>query len=274
MAGESETRLPWDAVREIFREVVKAELAPWSSSQEIYLEQTLAFAQGRFDEGVGFVRYFEQMNRRPGGDVLDLGTGTGGVALAFANCPCYRVSAIDIGQNRILRKVSEATGLPVHYALANGLELPFRDESFDIVLLIEALEHISAPSLLGREIFRVLCRGGVCLVSTPARLRYVLKRDPHYGVPLVAGLPNALQRFIVNRVAGRRIVSPDGRSWPAYDVERLFWHVHEIVRIFPGSATVEALFERPPVGGPLLSSGWWRRRFRNFLFNHVVVRKS
>jgi SAM-dependent methyltransferase len=273
VAEGSETRLPWDGVREVFRDVVRAEFAPWGSSKKAYLEQTLAFALGRFDEGIGFVGYFDLASQYGAGDVLDLGTGTGGVALAFANCPRYRVSAIDVGQNRILRKVTQATGLPLRYALANGLELPYREEAFDTVLLIEAIEHISRPALLGREIFRVLRPGGVCLVSTPARLRYVLGRDPHYGVPFVAGLPNAVQRFVVNRIARRRIVSPDGRSWPAYDVERLYWHVNEIARIFPGSPTVEPLFARAPAGGLFLSGEWWRSRFRKFLFNHVVIRK-
>lgn len=89
----------------------------------------------------------------------------------------------------------------------------------------------------------------------------------------MAGLPNAVQRFVVDRIARRRIVSPDGRSWPAYEVEHLYWHVNEIARVFPRVMTVEPLFACPPVGGPFLSPEWWRRRLRNFLFNHVVIRK-
>jgi SAM-dependent methyltransferase len=252
-------------------------LNPWVVAGQPFLHDQLAFALGRFDEGAGFVRYFERARpslRRPPRDVLDLGTGNGGIAFAFANCPRYRVSAIDIGQNRILRQFARRENLPVGYALASGHELPYAAESFDLVLLIETIEHLPRPRRLGEEIMRVLRPGGVCLVTTPARLRYLFAPDPHYGVRFVAGLPNFLQRFAVNRIARRRITSPDGGSWPAYDVERLYWHVREIAGLLPDPKTVDVLFAQPPSGGPFLTGAWWRRKFRNFLFNHVLISKG
>jgi ubiquinone/menaquinone biosynthesis C-methylase UbiE len=273
-------RIPWSDFRELFRRTVETSLAPWMNSDQTYLQGHLSFALGRFDEGVGFLRYFEvsrvgsRFSHRDLLDLLDVGTGNGGVAFAFANSPNYRVSAIDIGQNQVLRQVVRSTGLPIRYALANGHALPYPAESFDIVLLVDALEHISQPRALGREIIRVLRPGGVCFITTPARMRYLFAADPHYGVHCLAGLPNPLQRFIVNRVARRRIVAPDGRAWPAYDVAHLYWHAQEIARLFPGPNAVEILFAIPPIGGAFLSLEWWRRKLRNFLFNHVIIHKT
>jgi hypothetical protein len=127
---------------------------------------------------------------------------------------------------------------------------------------------------MGAEIMRVLRPGGVCLVSTPARLRYVLTPDPHYGVRGIAGLPNPLQRFVVNRIARRRVVAPDGASWPAYDVAHLYWTARGIGRTFPGPKTVGPLFTLPMTGGPALSGEWWRRMLRDFLFDYVVITKA
>lgn len=43
----------------------------------------------------------------------------------------------------------------------NATTLPFKDETFDVVIAGELIEHIPQPLLLLREIERVLRRGGV-----------------------------------------------------------------------------------------------------------------
>ena len=260
-------RRPWAELKRAFSDGVEASARGWFDPREPYLREQLRFALGRFDHGVALVRYFAFDHRglpeKPL-DVLDLGTGNGGVAFAFANCPDYRVAALDVGRNPVLRDVARATGLPVRYALASGRELPYGDASFDIVLLIETIEHVARARQMGQEILRVLRPGGVCLVSTPARLRYVLAADPHYGVRGIAGLPNPVQRFVVDRIARR----------PAYDVAHLYWTVRGIGRMFPGPKSVGPLFTRPMVGGPFFSREWWRRTLRDFLFDYVVVTKT
>jgi SAM-dependent methyltransferase len=271
------TRGPWPGLRKAFSDAVESGMRPWLDAGQPYLLEQSRFALGRFDHGAALLRYLEcdhpglpQRTR----DVLDIGTGNGGIAFAIANCPGYRVAAVDIGQNRVLRDVKRATGLPVRYALASGRQLPYAAESFDIVLLIETLEHVARPRKLGEEILRVLRPGGVCLLTTPARLRYVLAADPHYGIRGIAGLPNAVQRFVVDRIARRRVVAPDGAWWPAYDVAHLYWTVQGIGSLFPGPTTVSPLYSRPMVGGPAFSHEWWRRKLRAFLFDYVVITKA
>lgn len=270
-------RCPWTDVRQAFSDCVEASARAWFDPREPYLQEQLRFALGRFDHGEALLRYFELHHHglpaKPR-DVLDLGTGNGGVAFAFANCPDYRVAALDVGRNPVLRDVARATGLPVRYALASGRALPYGTASFDIVLLIETIEHVAEARRMGEEIMRILRPGGVCLVSTPARLRYLFAPDPHYGVRGIAGLPNPVQRFIVNRIARRRFASPVGEAWPAYDVAHLYWTVGGIGRVFPGRRTVGPLFGRPMVGGAAFSREWWRRKLRDFLFDYVVVTKA
>ena len=275
--GSVAARLPWLDLRQAFSDAVESGLRPWLDSGQPYLSEQLLFALGRFEAGAALLGYFECDNDRllpKPRSILDVGTGNGGVAMAFANCPDYRVAAMDIGQNRVLRQVARATGLGLRYALASGHDLPYAAESFDIVLLLDTIEHVSTPRRLGAEIMRVLRPGGVCFVSTPARLRYVLAPDPHYGVHGIVGLPNFLQRFAVDRIARRRITSPDGTSSPAYDVEHLYWRAREVGRVFPGPKTIEVLFARPMSGGPPLSVEWWRRKLQDFLFDHILVYKG
>lgn len=50
---------------------------------------------------------------------------------------------------------------------ASGMALPFENESFDVVLCSEVMEHVPEPGLLLGEIFRVLSPGGKLILTTP-----------------------------------------------------------------------------------------------------------
>lgn len=59
-----------------------------------------------------------------------------------------------------------ATGLVD--AVAVGEQLPFPDESFDLVFCSQVLCYADEPSQIVSEIYRVLRVGGTLLVSAPA----------------------------------------------------------------------------------------------------------
>jgi SAM-dependent methyltransferase len=263
----------------MFTAEVRATFASWIAPEQAHHHEQLAFATGRLAEGVGLVRYVALHEARLPPtvtlDVLDLGAGNGGVALAFANCRRFRVHACDHVPNRVLEGLVRASGCPIRHTVGSGHDLPYRERSFDLVLLVDAIEHVADARQLGREIMRVLKPGGMCLVSTAARLRYVLRPDPHYGVRGLVVLPNELQRFVVDRVARRRVQSEDGTLHTAYDVHHLFWTVAEIGRLFPGAAVVEGLYgQRLSPNASRFSREWWRWKARELLFDHVLVFKA
>src|SRR5713226_1899275 len=124
-------------------------------------------------EGAGIVRFFERHYRNtPGGSerqvrLLDVGSGNGGVVLAAANCRRYDAMALDIVVNNDLIRCKGLLGVPMQAMVGSGDRLPFADETFDIVLLLDMIEHVSRPGLLGREVMRVLAPGGVSILTTP-----------------------------------------------------------------------------------------------------------
>jgi len=45
--------------------------------------------------------------------------------------------------------------------------LPFKDEGFDLVLLLDVVEHMTNPEMAISECFRVLKRGGLICINFP-----------------------------------------------------------------------------------------------------------
>ncbi|MBS0461925.1 MAG: class I SAM-dependent methyltransferase [Proteobacteria bacterium] len=76
---------------------------------------------------------------------------------------------------------------------ADGARLPFLDDSFDSVLLLEVLEHVAQPGAVLTEIRRVLKPGGVLLLSMP--FLYPLHDAPHdYQRYTAPGLAHTLDQ--------------------------------------------------------------------------------
>lgn len=88
--------------------------------------------------------------------------------------------------------------------------------------MAETLEHLAEPRRAGEEIARILTPGGVCLVSTPPRLKFALKPDPHYGIRGLALLPDALQRFVAERFFGHSEYNVHHLYATSWGVERQF----------------------------------------------------
>ena len=48
-------------------------------------------------------------------------------------------------------------------------ELPFKNESFDVVTMLAVLEHLAKPVEIANEIWRVLAPGGRLVITVPSR---------------------------------------------------------------------------------------------------------
>lgn len=111
-----------------------------------------------------------------------------------------------------LRKL-EVCGLPAACAsrmiAAVGEELPFADESFDVVSTFQTLEHVADVGRCLSEMTRVLRVGGVLYVRAPD---YDCFFEPHYRVPL---LPR------MHKAAAERYLSALGR--PTWGLRTLNW---------------------------------------------------
>jgi 2-polyprenyl-6-hydroxyphenyl methylase/3-demethylubiquinone-9 3-methyltransferase len=100
-------------------------------------------------------------------DVLDLGCAGGFMAEALA-ARGARVTGIDPARRAVAaaRARSRKTGSGVRYLVAAGEQLPVADASFDIVVCVDVLEHVSNLQAVLAEVGRVLRPGGLFLFDT------------------------------------------------------------------------------------------------------------
>jgi ubiquinone/menaquinone biosynthesis C-methylase UbiE len=100
--------------------------------------------------------------------LLDAGCGTGW----FSKWACDRkadVTSMDLGEGLLKRVALKCDSTRV---VGSILEIPFEDNSFDIVVSSEVIEHTPDPKKALKELYRVLKPGGTLVLSVPNKFWY------------------------------------------------------------------------------------------------------
>jgi SAM-dependent methyltransferase len=177
--------------------------------------------------------------RCPRGAGLDVGCGTGVLAARLAAAG-YDMTGADpsVGMLSVLRReFPEVTAVE-----ASGADLPFADETFDLVLTVAALHHIAEPAAVRAtlaEMVRVLRPGGRLVVwdHNP--------RNPYWRL-LMARVPQDTgeERLVPEeeviggvRTAGGRVIASEQLGMVADFTPPL---------ALRAAAAAERLFERTP----------------------------
>ena len=100
------------------------------------------------------------------GRVLEVGAGTGRFLRTLRE---YRPDLDAYACDFVKDGLSTAHELDpsIHLAQADFTALPYRDETFDIVLVFDVLEHLNDPEQGLRELHRVLAPGGLIHALVP-----------------------------------------------------------------------------------------------------------
>jgi len=125
---------------------------------------------------------------QPNWRVLDLGAGAGIVSQMNIRGHVRTVCGIDPDRRVLINAALDEGKIGI------GEEIPFEDDTFDLVFCDNVLEHLRNPIDVFNEVWRTLRPGGIFLFKTPNRLHYV---------PVLARLtPHGAHQF-VNRLRGR-----------------------------------------------------------------------
>jgi SAM-dependent methyltransferase len=97
-------------------------------------------------------------------EVLEIGTGAGALLHTLIERGC-RARGVELRPELIAAAREWFGDLPIQRV--SGVELPFADASFDVVISFDVLEHIPDSDAHLREVARVLRPHGTYLIQTP-----------------------------------------------------------------------------------------------------------
>lgn len=137
------------------------------SSGELYYSRLLRFTEENQ------ALWLPALGAGEEGDVLEVGCGGGSLCLRLKQLrPGLRVTGLDRdeGHIRFAREKAAETGLDCGFVVGDAMELPFRDESFDLCFSHTVAEHVPHAPFF-REQRRVLRPGGrIAVLSVRSRL--------------------------------------------------------------------------------------------------------
>jgi SAM-dependent methyltransferase len=149
--------------------------------------------------------------RRPlaGARLLEIGTGGGIITSLLAEevGSAGRVFSVDVDD---LRTVADG----YEFRLVEGVELPFDDDAFDVVVSNHTIEHVGGPDaqlVHLKEIARVLRPGGVGYLASPSRWALI---EPHFKVPMLSWLPISARDRALQLSRRGRVYDISPRSRP------------------------------------------------------------
>ncbi len=147
------------------------------------------------------IAFLERAGVRIAGWVLDAGCGGGGMPLSLAEhaTTVIGIDPIDrFGHAGVTLAVERHVG-NLRFLRADGMAMPFKAGTFDLVLSHAVIEHVPDADRYLRECRRVMKPGGRFYLSTAPYLSFAGAHLPRLRVPvplhLIAGRPVAFRTF-------------------------------------------------------------------------------
>ena len=97
--------------------------------------------------------------------VLELATGTGLIAKHIVNAAAH-IEATDASAEMITEAKRDTRSTKLHFSVQDMFRLPYAEESFDVVIVSNALHIVPQPEKALQEIKRVLKDDGVLIAPT------------------------------------------------------------------------------------------------------------
>jgi SAM-dependent methyltransferase len=110
-----------------------------------------------------FKRLLRERLSASGLRILDIGCGTGAVAVDFSRYGWVCAADRSIDALAFVRSRGATT-----VAASDAAILPFRSQSFDLVLAFDIIEHVDDDAAMVAELARVLKPGGAVAIHVPA----------------------------------------------------------------------------------------------------------
>lgn len=150
-------------------------------------------------------------------DVADIGCGAGTQSLLWAELG-HRVHGLDVNEPllNLARQRASAGDREIDFRLGSATDLPWTDQSMDVCLMVELLEHVPQWQACLDECSRVLRAGGILVITTSNKLCPV---QHEFKLPLYSWYPRSVKRHFERLAASTR---PDLANFAKYPAVNWF----------------------------------------------------
>jgi 2-polyprenyl-3-methyl-5-hydroxy-6-metoxy-1,4-benzoquinol methylase len=150
-------------------------------------------------------------------EVADIGCGAGTQSFIWAEMG-HLVHAIDINEPLVAlaRERSAQAGVAIDFRIGLATSLPWPDESADVCIALELLEHVADWESCVNECIRILRPGGALFLTTTNHLCPV---QAEFNLPLYSWYPAALKRYFERLAVTTR---PDLANYAKYPAVNWF----------------------------------------------------
>jgi SAM-dependent methyltransferase len=180
--------------------------------------------------------------------ILDLGTGMGSLPIMIRKLSDnYQITACDIKFQSNVKEVlvNERINTVEGVVFKPDGSLPFENNTYDVVLFTDVLEHIiDDPEHVIAEIHRVLRAGGSLILTTPnfahvfSRIKVLfgkqtqdfLSSDRHFRIYTMDELLNMLQKGYIVKYA--EFISTV-ESWRFTGLSKIGYYLYRVTQIKP-----------------------------------------
>lgn len=150
-------------------------------------------------------------------NIADIGCGTGGMSMMWAQ-EGHRVHGLDVNEAliEVARQRSKDVDLNIEFSLGSATSLPWENESMDVCIAPELLEHVVEWKACLTEFSRILKPGGVLFISTANKL---CPKQQEFNLPFYSWYPSPLKHHFENLA---RTTRPDIAGYAKYPAVNWF----------------------------------------------------
>lgn len=133
------------------------------------------YSEWQYEKGLDTIKFYlkctttDEMFKNK--DVLDIGCGAGGKTIFYASQGVNKIIGVEI----LEKYKKDAEDLAKKYNMsekfsfvcADASKTPFEDESFDTIIMNDAMEHVDEPEKVLEECYRILKKNGKLYLNFP-----------------------------------------------------------------------------------------------------------
>lgn len=162
---------------------VAAKQIPWLDEKHPNYERWKRAREISIERGKFAMSIISKVRECQNLKILDFGSGEGGTSKVLAKDNL--VTSFDLNKIRLQRQTNSISNY--NLLCGSSSHLPFKNNSFDLIILQDVLEHLNDNEKLINNIYNLLNVNGMIYLSTPNKFSIInIIADPHWGVPLVS----------------------------------------------------------------------------------------